>query len=135
MLTCTGCIQKRYVTPLLLSDRLWSNPSAQAIEYLENVLISHSKKGPPIIYAITGTGHHSKNGKDRVGKGVRSWLQECGYTFREFSISGERSGYMGGVLGIDVTSHRHQALEVKEQQPVARVGGKVQVLKREEVAV
>jgi Domain of unknown function (DUF1771)/RNA-binding, Nab2-type zinc finger len=108
---------------------------AQAIEYLENVLVSHSKKGPPIIYAITGTGHHSKNGKDRVGKGVRSWLQDCGYTFREFSISGERSGYMGGVLGIDVTSHRHQALDVKEQQPVARVGGKIQVLKRDEVAV
>jgi hypothetical protein len=42
---------------------------------------------------------------------------------------------MGGVLGIDVTSHRHQALEIKEQQPVARVGGKIQVLKREEVAV
>jgi hypothetical protein len=104
---------------------------------LENVLVSHSKKGSPIIYAITGTGHHSKNGKDRVGKGVRSWLQECGYTFREFSISGERSGYMGGVLGIDVTSHRHQAPEIKEQQqqPVARVGGKIQVLKREEVAV
>ena len=42
---------------------------------------------------------------------------------------------MGGVLGIDVTSHRHQALEIKEQQPVARVGGKIQVLKRDEVAV
>ena len=42
---------------------------------------------------------------------------------------------MGGVLGIDVTSHRHHALENKEEMPVARVGGKIQVLKREETAI
>ena len=49
------------------------------------------------------------------------------------SLSSERSGYMGGVLGIDVASHRHHALENQEERPVARVGGKIQVLKREEV--
>jgi len=41
---------------------------------------------------------------------------------------------MGGVLGIDVTSHRHHAPADKEETPVARVGGKIQVLKREEIA-
>jgi len=82
----------------------------EAIEYLENILLTHSKRGRRIIYAITGTGHHSKNGKDKVGKGVRNWLNEWGYTFREFSVPGERGGYIGGVLGIDITSHRRQPL-------------------------
>jgi DNA-nicking Smr family endonuclease len=107
----------------------------EAIEYLENVLHSHAKGGQRILYAITGTGHHSKNGKDKVGKGVRSWLHEWGYIFREFSVPGERGGYIGGVLGIDVTSHRNQVSERKEDTPVASIAGKIQVLKREELAV
>src|SRR5262245_52272615 len=48
----------------------------EAIEYLESILLQHAKTGRRIIYAITGTGHHSKNGKDKVGKGVRNWLNE-----------------------------------------------------------
>lgn len=106
----------------------------EAIEYLEEILLDHSRKGRRIIYAITGTGHHSKNGKDKVGKGVRNWLNEWGYTFREFSVPGERGGYIGGVLGIDITSHRAPLQDVKETQPVPSAGGKIQVLKREEVA-
>ena len=106
----------------------------EAIEYLENILVSHAKTGRRIIYAITGTGHHSKNGKDKVGKGVRNWLHEWGYIFREFSVPGERGGYIGGVLGIDVTSHRRQVSGNKEDIPVAIIGGKIQVLKREEIA-
>lgn len=47
----------------------------------------------------------------------------------------ERSGYMGGILGIDVTSHRPPTLESKEETPVAKIGGKIQVLKREEIAI
>jgi hypothetical protein len=47
----------------------------------------------------------------------------------------ERSGYMGGILGIDVTSHRPPAPESKEETPVAKIGGKIQVLKREEIAI
>lgn len=108
----------------------------EAIEYLEEILLEHSKKGRRILYAITGTGHHSKNGKDKVGKGVRNWLNEWGYTFREFSVPGERGGYIGGVLGIDIASHRRELSnsESKDAPPVAAVGGKIQVLKREEVA-
>jgi hypothetical protein len=115
----------------------------EAIEYLEEILLSHARKGRRIVYAITGTGHHSKNGKDKVGKGVRTWLNEWGYTFREFSVPGERGGYIGGVLGIDITSHRRQPVSADEKgddeqvspTPVmATIGsGKIQVLKREEI--
>jgi len=55
------------------------------------------------VYAITGTGHHSRNGKDKIGKAVRSFLTEWRYAFREFSGPGDRNG-MGGVIGIDPTS-------------------------------
>lgn len=116
----------------------------EAIEYLENILLTHSKRGRRIIYAITGTGHHSKNGKDKVGKGVRNWLNEWGYTFREFSVPGERGGYIGGVLGIDITSHRQQPLSIDDLRedgetsppPVlaTAVPGKIQVLKRDEMS-
>jgi hypothetical protein len=41
---------------------------------------------------------------------------------------------MGGVLGIDITSHRHHELDSKEEVP-GKVGGKIQVLKREEIAI
>jgi len=109
----------------------------EAIEYLEDILNTHEKKGRRIVYAITGTGHHSKNGKDKVGKGVRTWLNEWGYTFREFSVPGERGGYIGGVLGIDITSHRRQpqALEEPKEEALAvPISSKIQVLKREEIA-
>lgn len=117
----------------------------EAIEYLENILLNHSGTSRRIIYAITGTGHHSKNGKDKVGKGVRNWLNEWGYTFREFSVPGERGGYIGGVLGVDITSHRRQPVSADERgdgeentsptpAPAMAVGGgKIQLLKREEV--
>lgn len=110
----------------------------EAIEYLEGIIKTHEKRGRRVVYAITGTGHHSKNGKDKVGKGVRNWLSEWGYTFREFSVPGERGGYIGGVLGIDITSHRRQARtsgEAQSDHPVtASLSGRIQLLKREEVA-
>lgn len=128
----------------------------EAVDYLETVLVSHAKPGgvggaerrKGIVYAITGTGHHSKNGKDKVGKAVRNWLNELGYVFREFSVPGERGGYVGGVLGIESMSgeKRRSAATAagnaegggKEESasggPVAMVGGKIQVLKREEIA-
>lgn len=109
----------------------------EAVEYLENVLVSHARLGRRIVYAITGTGHHSKNGKDKVGKAVRNWLNELSYTFREFSVPGERGGYIGGVLGIDATSGSKRATIAaadKDDKPVPVVGGKIQLLKREETA-
>ncbi|KAK7885019.1 hypothetical protein LTR67_010877 [Exophiala xenobiotica] len=115
----------------------------EAIEYLENILLVQCERGRRIVYAITGTGHHSKNGKDKVGKGVRNWLNEWGYTFREFSVPGERGGYIGGVLGIDITNHRRQPVSADSDSKegdtspipavVATLGGRIQVLKREEV--
>ncbi|KAF4123551.1 DUF1771 [Geosmithia morbida] len=55
------------------------------------------------IYAITGSGHHSKNGKDKVGKAIRNFLNQWRYAYREFSVPGDRNN-MGGILGIDPRS-------------------------------
>jgi hypothetical protein len=74
----------------------------EAVEYLERVLLEHSKSIKP-IYAITGTGHHSKNGKDKVGKAIRNFLNEWRYAYREFSVPGDRNN-VGGILGIDARS-------------------------------
>ncbi|OJJ49291.1 hypothetical protein ASPZODRAFT_1444904 [Penicilliopsis zonata CBS 506.65] len=79
----------------------------EAIEYLEKILLQHARAadGRRVVYAITGTGHHSKNGKDKIGKAVKAWLNEWKYLFREFSVPGERGGYVGGILGIDPASY------------------------------
>ncbi|KKZ62892.1 hypothetical protein EMCG_02737 [[Emmonsia] crescens] len=129
----------------------------EAIEYLENILVEHAKLGRRVIYAITGTGHHSKNGKDKVGKAVKGWLNEWRYVFREFSVPGERGGYIGGVLGIDPTSYDRTVLSAKsngeggssvddrnqaasgENSATANSGpvltmGKIQLLKREDTS-
>lgn len=74
----------------------------EAVEYLEKVLMENSKESKP-IYAITGSGHHSKNGKDKVGKAIRHFLNEWRYAYREFSVPGDRNN-MGGILGIDARS-------------------------------
>lgn len=74
----------------------------EAVEYLERVLLDNSNESRP-VYAITGTGHHSKNGKDKVGKAIRNFLNEWRYAYREFSVPGDRNN-MGGILGIDARS-------------------------------
>ncbi|KAK4447528.1 hypothetical protein QBC34DRAFT_130480 [Podospora aff. communis PSN243] len=74
----------------------------EAVEYLEGILMENSTESRP-IYAITGTGHHSKNGKDKVGKALRGFLNEWRYAYREFSVPGDRNS-MGGILGIDARS-------------------------------
>ncbi|KAI1345163.1 hypothetical protein F5Y15DRAFT_365047 [Xylariaceae sp. FL0016] len=74
----------------------------EAVEYLERILLDNSKESKP-VYAITGTGHHSKNGKDKVGKAVRNFLNEWRYAYREFSVPRDRNS-MGGILGIDARS-------------------------------
>lgn len=75
----------------------------EAVEYLERVLLENSKEVRP-VFAITGTGHHSKNGKDKVGKAIRNFLNEWRYAYREFSVPGDRNN-MGGILGIDARSY------------------------------
>ena len=74
----------------------------EAVEYLERVLLDNGSEAKP-VYAITGTGHHSKNGKDKVGKAVRNFLNEWRYAYREFSVPSDRNN-MGGILGIDARS-------------------------------
>ncbi|KAI0997980.1 hypothetical protein K3495_g10210 [Podosphaera aphanis] len=75
----------------------------EAVEYLEKVLLDNQRETHP-IYAITGTGHHSRNGKDKVGKAIRSFLNEWRYAYREFSVPGDRNN-VGGILGIDARSY------------------------------
>ncbi|KAI9813124.1 MAG: hypothetical protein M1827_004344 [Pycnora praestabilis] len=74
----------------------------EAVEYLERVLLDQSSSARP-VYAITGTGHHSKNGKDKVGKAIRGFLNEWKYAYREFSVPGDRNN-VGGILGVDSRS-------------------------------
>ncbi|KAK3329633.1 hypothetical protein B0H66DRAFT_32867 [Apodospora peruviana] len=74
----------------------------EAVDYLEGVLMENGTESRP-IYAITGTGHHSKNGKDKVGRALRAFLNEWRYAYREFSVPGDKNS-MGGILGIDARS-------------------------------
>lgn len=111
----------------------------EAVEYLERVLLENEWESRP-IYAITGTGHHSKNGKDKVGKAVRNFLNEWRYAFREFSVPGDRNN-MGGILGIDARSYdksvtKEKKAEGKEEVDILSQGveigdGKVKLLVRD----
>ncbi len=104
----------------------------EAVEYLEQVVVEQQRSGRP-VYAITGTGHHSKNGKDKVGKAIRAWLNEWKYAFREFSVAGDT---VGGILGIDPKSFDRSLLDEKKTSEVTApvkgddaLGGKVKVVK------
>ncbi len=95
----------------------------EAVEYLERVLLENSAENRP-IYAITGTGHHSKYGKDKVGRALRSFLNEWRYAYREFSVPGDRNN-MGGILGIDARSWdkslARESVAVKKDEPKEEV--------------
>lgn len=82
----------------------------EAVEYLEHALIEQQNSLHP-VYAITGTGHHSKNGKDKVGKAIRSWLSEWKYAYREFSVPGDN---VGGIIGVDPRSFDKTMLDDKK---------------------
>ena len=73
------------------------------MSYLNTCLLEHKSSARP-LYAICGTGHHSKNGKDKIGKAVRAYLSEWRYAFREFSVPGDRNN-LGGIIGIDPSSY------------------------------
>jgi DNA-nicking Smr family endonuclease len=75
----------------------------EAVSYLSDCLREQKDSTRP-VYAICGTGHHSKNGKDKVGKAIRAFLNEWKYAFREFSVPGDRNN-VGGILGVDPTSY------------------------------
>ena len=91
----------------------------EAVEYLEKVLSDHSKDTRP-VYAITGSGHHSKSGKDKVGKALRNYLNDWRYAYREFSVPGDRNN-MGGILGID--PHSWDKSLAKENSEEEQRGG------------
>ncbi|KAK5142158.1 hypothetical protein LTR32_005440 [Rachicladosporium monterosium] len=90
----------------------------EAVQYLSDCLRDQQSQQPKTragaspqrpVYAICGTGHHSKNGKDKVGKAVRQFLNEWRYAFREFSVPGDRNN-VGGILGIDPGSYDKDAV-------------------------
>ncbi len=102
----------------------------EAVEYLEKALIENQSSTHP-VYAITGTGHHSKGGKDKVGKAIRSFLSEWKYAFREFGMAGDP---IGGILGIDPRSFDKAFLEERKESIEVEDGGdsvgdKVKVVK------
>ncbi|KAF2118456.1 hypothetical protein BDV96DRAFT_643701 [Lophiotrema nucula] len=112
----------------------------EAVSYLEGILLKHSSSTRP-VYAITGTGHHSKNGKDKVGKAIRGFLNEWRYAFREFSVPGDRNN-VGGILGIDPSSFDKSVAErakdgesgtSSEVDGGVRKDTKVRIMKRDEV--
>jgi hypothetical protein len=105
------------------------------VSYLEGILLKHSSSSRP-VYAITGTGHHSKNGKDKVGKAIRGFLNEWRYAFREFSVPGDRNN-VGGILGIDPSSYDKSVAE-RPKDPDSEVESakkdtKVRIMKRDDL--
>lgn len=106
----------------------------ESVSYLEGILIKHSTSPRP-VYAITGTGHHSKNGKDKVGKAIRGFLNEWRYAFREFSVPGDRNN-VGGILGIDPSSYdksvAERPKEIEEPLEDGKKDAKIRIMKRED---
>jgi hypothetical protein len=107
----------------------------ESVSYLEGILLKHSNSSRP-VYAITGTGHHSKHGKDKVGKAIRGFLNEWRYAFREFSVPGDRNN-VGGILGIDPSSYDKSVTDrpKESEEPVddGKKDSKIRIMKREEV--
>lgn len=91
----------------------------EAVEYLEQALVEHENFSHP-VYAITGTGHHSKNGKDKVGKAIRIFLSEWRYAFREFSVAGDK---FGGILGVDPKSFDKSLSEERKTEAYGSMAG------------
>ena len=112
----------------------------EAIHYLRSILSKHEKDHPlRPIYAITGTGHHSKNGRDKIGKAIRGFLNEYRYAFREFSVPGDR-GNMGGIIGIDPSSWDRSVASERQEESHNSTGHekagestKIRIMKREDV--
>jgi hypothetical protein len=111
----------------------------EAVTYLTKALREHENRHPMRpVYAITGTGHHSRNGKDKIGKSIRTFLTEWRYAFREFSVPGDRNS-MGGIIGVDPTSYDRNAErpDATSAGEGGAVGGlessKVRILRKEDI--
>lgn len=115
---------------------------AEAVSYLATALTNQRstrvlhRDSSSVLYAIVGTGHHSKNGRDKVGKAIRAFLNECRYVFREFSVPGDRGG-SGGILGIDAASGDISGGTVKaeveaQESSSGMQHGKIRILKAED---
>ncbi|KAI5809332.1 hypothetical protein BZA77DRAFT_180688 [Pyronema omphalodes] len=97
----------------------------EAINRLEEILVER-KSNPQPLYVIVGTAHHSKGGKDKLSRAVRSFLDDWKYAYREFSASGDRGN--GGILGIDPTSYDHtidasESVEIRTRISRSASGG------------
>lgn len=121
---------------------------AEAVSYLDAALKNQRsaskihRERNSILYAIVGTGHHSKGGRDKVGKAIRAYLNEARYLFREFSVAGNASGGgSGGILGIDASSGGRAKEGVTDEDEEdqttgalpALEHGKIRILKAEDV--
>lgn len=115
---------------------------AEAVSYLDAAMKNQRSESAlhretsNILYAIVGTGHHSKGGRDKVAKAIRGYLNDCRYLFREFSVPGDRGG-SGGILGVDVTSSGTKRQAQNSSEPDRESGqtthGKIRILKAEDV--
>lgn len=95
----------------------------EAVEYLGKALRAHEKILPMRpVYAITGSGNHSRGGKDKLSKAVRNFLNDWHYVYREFAGPGDRNG-MGGVVGIDPTSWDRALESASSDGSSAGLGG------------
>ncbi|KAI9723138.1 MAG: hypothetical protein M1828_004241 [Chrysothrix sp. TS-e1954] len=114
---------------------------AEAVAYLVTAMKQQRstsglhRDSSKLLYAIVGTGHHSKGGRDKVAKAVRGHLNDCEYLFREFSVPGDRGG-SGGILGIDIASggasskNRHSSSnDVDREDSATNTQGKIRILK------
>ena len=67
----------------------------EAVAHLEKALAENDSEPRP-IYVITGFALHTKSGRDKIGRAIRSFLNEWRYAFREFAAPGDRSSGGGG---------------------------------------
>ena len=133
MLTFMVCYSLKTSATLIINTTSGLHPD-ESVSYLEGILLKHSSSSRP-VYAITGTGHHSKNGKDKVGKAIRGFLNEWRYAFREFSVPGDRNN-VGGILGIDPSSYDKSVAErpkESETETDSAKDTKIRIMKRDEV--
>ena len=106
----------------------------EAVEYMEKCLVENQQSEKP-VYVITGTGHHSRNAREKLGRSVKEWLEGWGYAYKEFSVPGDRNA-AGGILGVDPGSFDRSllteggAMKGNDSEPSGYLGeGKIRLIK------